>query len=150
MRLNGGGMKDYREMHQQKMTSATPSVSEKKTESSEEFNFNIDTSKKLKVKLASDVTNDDVKTPETKEEKKIPKGSLCPNLKVWMKCLLLQLVFRKVFLLRGWIYIISTVLSISVKSHFSQIVVLIRIAFLNPICILEKKSFYLQNQNDGM
>ena len=73
MRLDGGGMKDYREMHQQKMTSATPSVSEKKTESSETFNFNIDTSKKLKVKLASDEANDDVKKSDTKVEKKTTK-----------------------------------------------------------------------------
>ena len=73
MRLDGGGMKDYREMHQQKMTSATPSVSEKKTESSETFNFNIDTSNKLKVKLASDETNDVANKTKVKEEKKTTK-----------------------------------------------------------------------------
>ena len=73
MRLDGGGMKDYREMHQQKNASVMPVVNEKKTESSETFSFNIDTSKKLKVKLAGDVTNDDVKTPETKEEKATSK-----------------------------------------------------------------------------
>lgn len=73
MRLDGGGMKDYREMHQQKMASATPSVNEKKTESSETFNFNIDASKKLKVKLASDETNDDAKKTKVKEEKKTTK-----------------------------------------------------------------------------
>ena len=73
MRLDGGGMKDYREMHQQKVTSVTPSVNEKKTESSETFNFNIDTSKKLKVKLASDETNDDAKKTKVKEEKKTTK-----------------------------------------------------------------------------
>ena len=73
MRLDGGGMKDYREMHQQKMTSVAPTVSEKKTESSETFNFNIDTSKKLKVKLANDETNDDAKKTKVKEEKKTTK-----------------------------------------------------------------------------
>lgn len=73
MRLDGGGMKDYREMHQQKMASAAPSINEKKTESSETFNFNIDTSKKLKVKLASDETNDDAKKTNVKEEKKTTK-----------------------------------------------------------------------------
>ena len=73
MRLDGGGMKDYREMHQQKVTSATPSVNEKKTESSATFNFNIDTSKKLKVKLASDEANVDAKNPGAKEEKATSK-----------------------------------------------------------------------------
>ena len=73
MILDVGGMKDYREMHQQKMTSVAPTVSEKKTESSETFNFNIDTSKKLKVKLANDETNDDAKKTKVKEEKKTTK-----------------------------------------------------------------------------
>ena len=73
MRLDGGGMKDYREMHQQKVASAIPSVNEKKTESSDTFNFNIDTSKKLKVKLASDETNDDAKKTKVKEDKKTSK-----------------------------------------------------------------------------
>lgn len=79
MRLDGGGMKDYREMHQQKMTNAAPTVVEKKTESSETFNFNIDTSKKLKVKLASDETNDDAKKTKVKEEKKTTKKAAAKN-----------------------------------------------------------------------
>ena len=83
MRLDGGGMKDYREMHMQNamknaqtenVKSSNVRIFENVAKKVEEpFNFNIDTSKKLKVKLASDETNDDVKKSDVKEEKKTTK-----------------------------------------------------------------------------
>lgn len=80
MRLDGGGLKDYREMHMQNNTRNTQNAPNKnanttsavKSKSSEEpFSFNIDTSKKLKVKVGTDVDDDSMNTKDVKAKKSV-------------------------------------------------------------------------------
>lgn len=89
MRLDGSGIKDYREMHQQNVTKQNDIKKNeiKQNNSEEKFEFKIDTGKKFKIKLSSaeeensDKENDnkeivakkETKTKKTTTKKKVEK-----------------------------------------------------------------------------